>query len=94
MKREERRGVVFTDNSPFAKLKSVPLSAVRMDEGFWKTRMRNNIHKAIPAVYKALREYGYLENFIRIYQESHPDHKSDRRFPLGSQCQITADTDV
>lgn len=29
---KEGKGVVFTNNSPFAKLKSVPISAVKMDE--------------------------------------------------------------
>ena len=45
----QEAGVVSTFASPFAPLKPVPVQAVTMREGFWKTRMHANRTNGIPA---------------------------------------------
>jgi len=70
---KEGKGIAFVNNSPFAKLKSVPISAVKMDEGFWKTRMKNNVEKGIPSIYGFLKKEGILNNFIRIYKTGYQE---------------------
>ncbi len=45
----QEAGVVSTVASPFAPLKPVPVQAVTMREGFWKTRMNANRTNGIPS---------------------------------------------
>ena len=45
----QEAGVVFTVASPFAPLKPVPVQAVTMRDGFWKTRINANRANGIPA---------------------------------------------
>ena len=60
-------GVVDTTRSPYAKLRSVPVSAVTMGDGFWRPRMVANRQRAIPRLYTLLEEHGVLDNFRRLY---------------------------
>lgn len=59
-------GVVETTHSPYAKLNPVPVRAVKMQTGFWKTRMDVNREVSIPKLYDLLEEHGVLDNLRRL----------------------------
>ncbi len=61
------RGVVDTSASPYARLKPVPIRAVRLREGFWRPRLEANMRAGIPQLYQLLEEHGVVDNFRRIY---------------------------
>ncbi|MCD6232311.1 glycoside hydrolase family 127 protein [Candidatus Aerophobetes bacterium] len=81
---EKKKGIVHTDNSPFVKLKSVPISAVTMNDGFWKKRMKKNVQAGIPSIYRLFKEKGIFDNFIRVYKSEH----SQRRGPLFTDSDV------
>lgn len=60
------QGVIHTQSSPHAKLRSIPVRAVRVGEGFWGTRLRVNVETSIPTIYQLIEEHGYVDNFRRI----------------------------
>jgi DUF1680 family protein len=64
------RGVVFTKESPFSKLMPVPVRAVRMGEGFWRTRMDLNASVSLPLQMQKLQDSGVLDNFRRASERS------------------------
>jgi DUF1680 family protein len=57
------QGVINDSASPYAKLHSVPVRAVKMDEGFWSSRMRINVEKSVPSLLQQLEDHGILDNF-------------------------------
>jgi len=57
--------VVDTTNSPFARLKPVPLTAVTLADQFWAPRLRINRQVTIPSQHRLLEETGRLDNFRR-----------------------------
>jgi len=59
-------GVINVDHSPHVKLHSVPIRAVRMDEGFWSARMRINVERSIPSMLDELEQHGIMDNFRRL----------------------------
>jgi len=79
-----KRGIVFTDNSPFATLKSVPISAVKMNDGFWKARMEANAQAGIPSLYRLFKEKGIFDNFIRVYKKGY----APRRGPFFTDSDV------
>ncbi|MBM3746452.1 MAG: glycoside hydrolase family 127 protein [Acidobacteria bacterium] len=72
------QGVLHVDASPHAKLKSVPVRAVKMGEGFWAPRMRVNIERSIPSLLQLLEEHGVMDNFRRLSGRK----QAPRRGPL------------
>jgi DUF1680 family protein len=60
------QGILHLDNSPHARLHSVPVRAVRLGEGFWAERRRVNVEKSIPTMLALLEENGIVDNFRRI----------------------------
>lgn len=52
-----------TDNlsNPYAKVRDVPIRAVTLGEGIWKTRFRTNAETSIPAFYQLLEDVGALD---------------------------------
>ena len=72
---KEKRGVVFADKSSFVKLKSIPITAVKMDKGFWKARMEANAQAGIPSLYRLFKEKGIFDNFIRVYKKGYSTRK-------------------
>jgi DUF1680 family protein len=56
---------VDTSRSPHARLKPVPLTAVRLEDGFWAPRLRINREVTLPAQFRQLEETGRLWNFTR-----------------------------
>lgn len=66
----QARGVVDTSASPYARLKPVPIGAVRLRSGFWLPRLQANAQAAIPKLYELLEAHGVVDNFRRIYGAS------------------------
>lgn len=59
----KNQGIVNDSASPHARLHSVPVRAVKMDEGFWSSRIRINVEKSIPSLLQQLEDHGILDNF-------------------------------
>jgi uncharacterized protein len=77
------QGVIYLDHSPFAKLHSVPIRAVRMGDGFWSERMRINVERSIPTMLEELEQHGAMDNFRRLSGKQAP-----RRGPLYTDSDI------
>jgi uncharacterized protein len=63
-------GVLFVDNSPYAKLHNVPVHAVTITSGFWAARREINVDKSIPSMEKLLEANGRMANFLRLAGKS------------------------
>lgn len=63
-------GVIDLSNSPYAKLKTVPVHAVTIQEGFWSKRRATNVHSSIPSMHDELIEHGRMNNFLRLEGKS------------------------
>lgn len=57
---DARAGVIDSNKT---KLKFVPVGAVKMRDGFWKTRMDRNHERGIPRLLEHLKDHGVLEAF-------------------------------
>ena len=64
------QGVINTVNSPYAKLHSVPVRAVTIEEGFWSKRRKTNVERSIPTMRVELEEHGRMDNFRRLVGKS------------------------
>jgi DUF1680 family protein len=62
----QSEGVVSVAHSPYAKLHSVPIHAVKMGEGFWSSRRAINVEQSIPALLTELEQHGIVDNFLRL----------------------------
>jgi DUF1680 family protein len=59
-------GVIDLDRSPFAKLKSLPVRSVVIQDGFWSRRRATNVNASIPSMHDELIAHGRLDNFLRL----------------------------
>jgi uncharacterized protein len=57
--------VVDTSGSPHARLRSVPVSAVRLADAFWEPRRRVNQSVTLHSQYRQCEETGRIDNFRR-----------------------------
>ena len=57
--------VVDTTSSPHARLKPVPVAAVRFTDDFWAPRLRINREVTLPSQHRLLEETGRLDNLRR-----------------------------
>ena len=64
------QGVINTSKSPYAKLHSVPVHAVTIQEGFWYKRRKTNVEKSIPTMRDELEAHGRMNNFRRLVGKS------------------------
>src|SRR5215813_15036461 len=64
------QGVLNLAHSPYAKLKSVPVHAVTIQEGFWSGRRAANVKTSIPSMGKLLEGNGRMDNFRRLIGKS------------------------
>ncbi len=64
------QGVLNVAKSPFAKLHSVPVRAVTIEEGFWSKRRKTNVERSIPTMREELEAHGRMENFRRLVGKS------------------------
>jgi uncharacterized protein len=69
------QGVINTANSPYAKLHSVPVRAVTIEEGFWSKRRKTNVERSIPTMRVELEEHGRMDNFRRLVGKSSEPQK-------------------
>jgi uncharacterized protein len=60
-----RPPVVDTSRSPHARLRPLPLDAVKLTDDFWEPRRRINREITLPSQYRHLEETGRLDNFRR-----------------------------
>src|SRR6516165_5059597 len=58
------QGILNLAHSPHAKLRNVPVHAVRMDAGFWASRRTANVERSIPSMGKLLEANGRMDNFL------------------------------
>jgi DUF1680 family protein len=72
------QGVINTSASPYAKLHSVPLRAVKIGEGFWAARMRTNIERSIPTMLEELKDHGIVDNFRRVSGRTQAERRGPR----------------
>jgi DUF1680 family protein len=72
------QGVLHLDRSPHARLRSVPVRAVRIHDGFWARRRQVNVERSIPTLLQLLEENGVVDNFRRISGRK----QAPRRGPL------------
>jgi len=66
----KRAGVIDLSNSPYAKLKTVPVRAVVIQDGFWSQRRKTNLVASIPSMHDELVEHGRMNNFLRVTGKS------------------------
>jgi DUF1680 family protein len=59
-------GVIDLSNSAYAKLKTVPVRAVVIRDGFWSRRRRTNLVSSIPSMHDELLAHGRMNNFLRL----------------------------
>jgi DUF1680 family protein len=60
------QGIIHVDQSPFAKLHSVPVHAVAMGEGFWTPRRKVIFERSIPGSLVLIEKAGVVDNFRRL----------------------------
>ena len=68
-------GIIATRNSPFAKLKSVPVQVVTIEPGFWSKRRVTNATSSIPSMRQELLDHGRMDNFLRLAGKSQAPQK-------------------
>lgn len=68
-------GVLDLSRSPYAKLKTVPVSAVTIRDGFWQKRRQTNVESSIPSMHDELIEHGRMDNFLRLEGKSNAPQK-------------------
>lgn len=59
-------GVIDLSRSPYARLKTIPVSAVKIRDGFWQRRRNTNVNLSIPSMHDELIEHGRMDNFLRL----------------------------
>jgi uncharacterized protein len=77
-------GIIATRNSPYAKLKSVPVQAVTIETGFWSKRRATNMASSIPSMRQELLDHGRMDNFLRLAGQS----QAPQRGPVYSDSDI------
>ena len=70
--------VINNAQSPYCRLRTVPIGSVKMGDGFWSARMTTNKNASIPRLFDLLVEHGVIDNFMRVSGRK----KVDRRGPL------------
>lgn len=68
-------GVIDLRDSPYAKLKTVPVRAVVIESGFWSQRRRSNFSSSIPSMHDELLAHGRMDNFLRLEGKSSEPQK-------------------
>src|ERR1035437_5478155 len=68
-------GVIDLSRSPFAKLKTVPVRAVVLKDGFWSQRRKTNVASSIPSMHDELLAHGRMDNFLRLEAKSSAPQK-------------------
>ena len=77
-------GVIDLSNSPYAKIKTVPIRSVTIQEGFWSKRRATNVASSIPSMHDELLQHGRMDNFLRLEGKSN----AAQRGPVFSDSDI------
>jgi DUF1680 family protein len=77
-------GVLDLSKSPYAKLRSIPASAVTVQTGFWQKRRATNVDSSIPSMHDELIAHGRMDNFLRLEGKS----SAPQRGPVYSDSDI------
>ena len=78
------QGILNLAHSPHAKLKNIPVHAVRIDPGFWASRRTANVKRSIPSMGKLLEANGRMDNFRRLTGKS----TASQRGPVYSDSDV------
>ncbi len=62
----EPQSVISFNRSLNARLHPVPISAVKLPDGFWGTRTRLVVDRTLPILRQQLEEHGAIDNFLRV----------------------------
>ncbi len=73
---ERRVGVVNTSRSPHARLRSVPLAAVKLGDGFWRPRLQANAGVGMPTFYRDMESHGVVDNLRRLSGRKQVDYQN------------------
>lgn len=80
----KEKGVIDLTKSPYARLKTVPVSAVVIGQGFWSQRRTANVESSIPSMHDELIAHGRMDNFLRLQGKS----SSPQKGPVFSDSDI------
>jgi len=80
----KEQGVLNLTNSPYAKLQSVPVRAVTIEQGFWSKRRKINVERSIPTMREQLEQHGRMDNYRRLVGKS----KETQKGPFYSDSDI------
>jgi hypothetical protein len=69
------QGVLNLANSPYAKLHSVPVRAVTIEDGFWSKRRKTHVESSIPTMNEQLEQRGRMDNYRRLVGKSDAPQK-------------------
>src|SRR3984957_16822975 len=69
------QGVPNPANPPYAKLHSIPVQALTIEEGFWSKRRKTNAERSIPTMRVQLEEHGRMDNYRRLVGKSSAPQK-------------------
>lgn len=67
--------IVNTFNSPYARLRPVPLTSVKLRDSFWAPRIDVLLHSTLPAIFEQLDKTGPLDNFRRLVGKAQAEFK-------------------
>jgi DUF1680 family protein len=67
--------VVDTSSSPHARVRPVPIEAVRLEDGFWAPRQRALAERILPTQYRLCEETGRISNFRRAAKKAAGDFR-------------------
>lgn len=69
------QGVINLDASPAAKLHTIPVRAVTIQQGFWSRRRKAAVEESLPAIQRLMEAHGWLDNFRRISEGKNVERK-------------------
>jgi len=67
--------VVDSSQSPYSRLKPVPIESVKLKDDFWAPRVKTLVKVTLPTQYELLEETGRLDNFRRAAGKVRTDFK-------------------
>src|SRR5512142_2255670 len=67
--------IVDLTRSPHARVRPLPVSAVRLEGEFWGARLQRNLEVSLPAQWEQLERSGVLDNFRRVTGEVDRAHR-------------------
>lgn len=63
-------GVLDLSRTPHAKIRTVPVRSVQIQQGFWSRRRVTNVDSSIPSMHDELLAHGRMDNFLRLEGKS------------------------